>query len=335
MAEEQPVSTPPSGETNSQGVPPQQPDPQPAPTPVTPNPAPPNPGAPSDIADASAKILAEVQSLKAQLEDTLAKAQGANQPAAFWPNFFSSGPFFILLGLGLLVTAALGLGVVHTTFSFVLVVLGIAILLYGTGTQGMARFDTDANSARYNVALAGGAGVLAFCVALGIVKYYDKMQLAFNLQTKYVIAVLKPKKDGSSTFENYFHRFDIEGNPVPAMTSGDNILVFVPFRESQGDAIQRVTYTLKHTDTLHRSSLLREKLTAEFQIKLADAKPGNGGYDFPLLRLEPPIDMVSPDISRANANSAVSEESAKLRGLKPAPNTDLPASTEPAKLIPE
>ncbi|BAM92370.1 membrane hypothetical protein [Bradyrhizobium oligotrophicum S58] len=250
-------------------------------------------------------------------------------------QFASSGFFFILLGLGLLFIAAYGLGVVHTSFSFVLIVLGVAILLYGTGTQGMARFETDENSAKYNVALAGGAGVLAFCVAFGIVEYYEKMQMAFNLQTKYVIAVLKPKKDGSSTFDNYFPIFDIEGNPVPAMKNGDNIFVFVPFRQAVGDVRQRVTYTLKHTDPAHRPALLTEKLKSEFEIRLADAQPSNGGYDFPLFRLDPPIDMVSSDKSNENAKSAVSEESATLRGLKPAPNTEPPISSEPAKLIPQ
>src|SRR5262249_22183345 len=153
--------------------------------------------------------------------------------------------------------------------------------------------------------------------------------LAFNLQTKYVIAILKPKTEGSSTFENYHSEFNIEGNPVPAMKNGNNILIYVPFHESQGDTVQHVTYTLRHMHPTHRPPLLLASLTAEFQIALKDAQVSLGGYDFPTLRLTP-VDMISHEVSKENAKSAVSEESAELRGLKPAPGAVPPTKTEPA-----
>ena len=51
--------------------------------------------------------------------------------------FFSSGIFFILLG-GFLLYAAVFLihGENHTSFTFIFVVLGVAILLYGTHPKG-------------------------------------------------------------------------------------------------------------------------------------------------------------------------------------------------------
>jgi len=275
------------------------------------------------------EILREIQELKNQIQEVAKTGQQTSQP-----GFFSSGLFFILLGLGLLTVAFFGLGSVHTTFSFVLVVLGVAILLYGTGTQGMGRFESDANSAKYNVALAGGAGVLSFCVAVGIIHYYQPMKLAFDIQRKYVIAIVKPSGDGSSTFTNYTGEFSIEGLAVPAMRRGNIMLIYVPFLESQTDKVQRVSYTLRLQDVVNRNPLLVPALSSEFEVAMDKAKSGNGGYDFPVFQVDP-IDMRSTAAPVVNQQSAISAESADLRNLKRDPRASAPRDTAPAALDPQ
>jgi membrane protein implicated in regulation of membrane protease activity len=125
------------------------------------------------------------QEIRDQVTQSVAQAMPAQPvaPLTGFAAFTQSGIFFILLGLALLLVAYWGLGIVHTTFSFVLVVLGVAILLYGTGTQGMGRVERASDQAKYNIALAGGAGVLSFCIAYGIA-LLGEMQRAFQIERK-------------------------------------------------------------------------------------------------------------------------------------------------------
>ena len=167
-----------------------------------------------------ADFRAQLDAIKTQIIAEI-KAAGLNpvlpvskSPPTIWDRialFFSSGIFFILLGLGLLEAAHKSLGVVHTSFSFVLVVLGVAILLFGTGTQGIGRFENTAATAKYHVALAGGAGVLAMLIGYGMVIYAPDIQGTFGIETKHLIAVLKPRGNAVANFDNYWAQFDIEG----------------------------------------------------------------------------------------------------------------------------
>jgi len=138
----------------------------------------------------------EMDALKAEISQkikTLSASSGQpSRPSGFdgfssrLNDFFSSGVFFILLGAGFLLLAYLALSVgVHTSFSFVLAVLGIAILLFGTGTQGMGRLDSTVATGRYTVGIAGGAGILALAIGYGMVKLGPEIQQVFELQTRY------------------------------------------------------------------------------------------------------------------------------------------------------
>ena len=207
-----------------------------------------------------------------------------------------------------------------------LVVLGID--LYGTGTQGMGRFETDSNSVKYNVALAGGAGVLAFCVAFGIV--ISDMKQAFGLQTKYAIVVMKPHKDSKSTFSNYHSEFNVEGNAVPSMKRGDNVLVYVPFLESQGDKTQRVSYSFIR-DPAYPNPSLFDKLKDDVDIDIGQAAASNGGFDFPVLRIDP-LDIHYSEAPKANKTTAASTQSAEARQLTPAKGAVAPDPVAPPQL---
>jgi hypothetical protein len=105
---------------------------------LPPDRAPAPPPSPEPRPLSAADFQAGLDALKSEIRDEMKKAIGNAAPAppppplTGWAAFTQSGIFFILLGLILLLVAYWGLGIVHSTFSFVLVVLGVAILLYGS-----------------------------------------------------------------------------------------------------------------------------------------------------------------------------------------------------------
>lgn len=92
--------------------------------------------------------------------------------------------FFILLGIAFLYVAYTTMYAAHATFTFVLVVVGVAILLYGTGTQGAGNFNSDIGALTYKIGIAGGAGILALCIGYGVLEFSPKMRDAFAIERK-------------------------------------------------------------------------------------------------------------------------------------------------------
>ena len=162
-----------------------------------------------------------------KMEELLAKTGSAgtgNGPGVI-ASFLSGGLFFLLLGGGLIFMAQAYMATNHAGITFVWVVLGVALMLYGTGTQGMGQFNSGAG---YNVAIAGGAGVVAFAVAFGIIEYSGKMRDAFQPERKFV-RVLIQGGDGVTDVTQYATAFEMDGVPVPAAKKGRNVEVFVPY----------------------------------------------------------------------------------------------------------
>lgn len=185
----------------------------------------------------------DVQAALKKLSDDVAKLK---QPTSPYPTSFrefllgfpSSGLFYMLLGGILLFIAQSRIETMHAAFTFVLVVLGIAMLLYGTGTQSTGNFSSDTTAAKYNIAIAGGAGVLALCVAFGMVTYYSSMADAFRPEKKY-LRVLVKSTDGSSKIAYYTSQFFIDGTPIPSVLRGNSYIeIFVPYTLSDLSAIE-------------------------------------------------------------------------------------------------
>jgi hypothetical protein len=147
-------------------------------------------------------VLANYATLEKAVHDAIAKLQTAasSQPSKWdrFNQFTSSGLFFMIVGAGFLLVAAITLNTAHASFSFVLVVIGVAVLLFGTGTQGVG----EAQATGYKVAIAGGAGVIAFCVGWGIIHYADSIKTVFQIEKKYIRVVLVGV-DGSSNLSSY------------------------------------------------------------------------------------------------------------------------------------
>jgi hypothetical protein len=111
--------------------------------------------APQTPEELMAAIDARFKQMEGVLEK-LAAPQRANDRTwiGIVASFVSSGFFFLILGGVLLFIAQDRMSTNHAGITFVLVVLGVALLLYGTGTQGMGQFNSGAG-AGYNIAIAG------------------------------------------------------------------------------------------------------------------------------------------------------------------------------------
>lgn len=97
--------------------------------------------------------------------------------------FFQSGVFYILLGCLFLVAAWVALRDTHSVFVFLLAILGVAILLFGTGTQAAG----DATTGNMKIAMAGGAGVLAAVFGFGVISYNSEIPRVFKRTVDYGI----------------------------------------------------------------------------------------------------------------------------------------------------
>ena len=180
------------------------------------------------------ELRARIGALEKAVSDTLQQSI-ALQTGSGWDRFWiclnkvtSSGLFFMIFGVAFLLVAAMTLTRAHASFSFVLVVVGVAVLLFGTGTQGVG----EAQATGWKVAIAGGAGIIAFCVGWGIIHYADDIKTVFQIEKKY-IRITMVGGDGSSAMSSYAATFSIDGVGVPSARYEDYFEVLVPYLSTE------------------------------------------------------------------------------------------------------
>jgi hypothetical protein len=230
------------------------------------------------------------------------RISGNHYSVARWiVEFTNSGIFFMIVGTLFLYVAFDTIEKTHAAMTFVLVVVGVAILLYGTGTQGIGHFDSGEKLARYRVALAGGAGVLAFCVAAGIIAFSPKMKEAFRVEQRYVRFIINAKggyeKDDVG---RYVPDIRINGTRVPAVRKGDHIEVYVPYIVKSEPAslyIRADLYLVEKAGTLtdHAYNYYTVEVAGDGAIKENGKDRGkfniDAGLDFPRYTLVDTIDI--------------------------------------------
>jgi hypothetical protein len=213
------------------------------------------------------------------------------KPAAgqIWARIWqvaTSGLFFMVVGCVFLVVAGRSMGTVHAALSFVLVVLGSAILLFGTGTQGMGDFtspDGGQTALKYKVSIAGGAGILALAIGLGMVIERNGIQDVFQIEKRFVRVVLSPQPDQFSTFKGFVAEArTAAGTPIPVMHPDDNrIELFVPYFPNQiHDEI--VVHVVLSNVTPQVSLSATVPTTVHVNIGTGTLANSTGSLDFPL-----------------------------------------------------
>lgn len=100
--------------------------------------------------------------------------------------FFASPIFFIVLGSFFIYCGLILLDQTHSGFVFILAVLGIAMILFGTGSQAVASGTLPQNNTTsISVGIAGGAAALAAIFGYGIVSQETGIQDFFKRSVDY------------------------------------------------------------------------------------------------------------------------------------------------------
>jgi hypothetical protein len=146
-------------------------------------------------------------------------------------DFSKSGLFFIILGCGFLYFAYHVLYHVHPTFVFILALLGLSIVLFGTGTQslGSGEFDEPGSQAKAKFYLAGGAGVLAGLFGFGAVLGSDKIERVFSNSSGYALVVFEITNPAGSKLHQATVRTNLRnGQQLPVLVRDTSIEVLAP-----------------------------------------------------------------------------------------------------------
>jgi hypothetical protein len=150
--------------------------------------------------------------------------------------FFTSGNFYIVVGSLFLWAAFSKADDAHSALIFILVILGVAIVLYGTGTQaagtGSAQAPTN-DQIKANIAIAGGAGVLAAVFGFGIISYKDGLVGVFKRTIDYGVIELYLDTNNTTSATTKFDRYEVAAHlpgsrPLPLWKNESSIQIFVP-----------------------------------------------------------------------------------------------------------
>ena len=167
----------------------------------------------------------------------------------------ASGVFYILLGGFFLFAAYSTLTKVHSAFVFLLAILGVAILLYGTGTQAAATGNTGntGNLGVINVAIAGGAGALAAVFGFGIAHFASDIEKVFKAQTDYGVLIISNEEDIKNL--DFQKDYDVtaelaDGTRLHLWRQAKLVEVIVPIRvgSSHSDVIVRLNPRNQYED---------------------------------------------------------------------------------------
>ena len=198
----------------------------------------------------------EIAPGKPKPDDTLAFDIKTFAPQNPIERFLSSGLFFMLIGCGFLWVSYLTMFRAHSSFSFILIVVGVAILLYGTGTQGMGQISQEKEAANYKIKLAGGAGVLAFCTAFGIVWKSDPIKLAFQIERKYLKISIEPDANSGPIFDKYIPDVTINGEHIASVRRGQTVDAYMGYFTNSTNTSHKLLSIFYHSDPEGRKARL-------------------------------------------------------------------------------
>jgi len=149
-------------------------------------------------------------------------------------GFFASGVFYIVVGSAFLyVSYQISLANrAHTAFVFLLAVLGVALVLFGTGTQAAG----SGTAGSVKVAIAGGAGVLAFVLGFGIVSYGKELGDVFKRSLDYGVLKLAIDPLSATSATTNLDDFEVHARsgsePLHLFNDNQVIEILVPINET-------------------------------------------------------------------------------------------------------
>jgi hypothetical protein len=162
-------------------------------------------------------------------------------------RFFSSPLFFILYGSFLLYAGLALLDYTHSAFVFILSILGVAMVLFGSGSQAVAAAEIPYPTAgKINVAIAGGAAALAAIFGYGTVYLSEGIQGFFKRSVDYGFLELTTRDSPSPNLdlEQHFVAASLsDGRPLHFWKTTSELQIMVPRYERH--AVSHVLVTIK------------------------------------------------------------------------------------------
>jgi hypothetical protein len=256
----------------------------------------------------------------------------AATPTTGWDRFWqvvSSGLFFMIIGTAFLAFATISIGRIHAGMTFIFfVVVGVAIVLYGTGTQATGSFDGGAPDTTFKLSLAGGAGALAFAAAAGIVFFQNDINQAFREETRFLNVSIRVNTGAATVLQHFLFDGEVDGKPVAMMIEDkDSVVAIVPY--TLRDKKKEIMLRARWADPLTKPPELVNPSVevGPIEIDVASRQTGPAG----LFRLELEEEEVALNLVRDNyynvgapqvlvaANDSITDLRNKATDLKNAP----------------
>jgi hypothetical protein len=122
----------------------------------------------------------------------------------------------------------------HSAFVFLVVILGLALLLFGPGTTASG----EGTSGTIKVAIAGGAGVLAMLLGFGVAHWREDLTDVFKRQRDYGIVELSIGETGNSVpvdLDNFEARASWGEMPLPLWKDKRSVEILVPIPPEENE----------------------------------------------------------------------------------------------------
>jgi hypothetical protein len=153
-------------------------------------------------------------------------------------SFFASPIFFILLGAFLIYCALTLLDTTHPGFVFILAILGISMMLFGTGSQAAASGQLPATG-HLKIGIAGGAAALAAVFGYGTVLLSPGIQGFFKRTLDYGFLELTTSGSRSPNFDLDLHTVTAtspDGRPLHILKQTSSLQIMVPIYSHHRDS---------------------------------------------------------------------------------------------------
>lgn len=213
-------------------------------------------------------------------------------------DFFRSGLFFMIVGCGILFIAYEAFNASHSTFTFILVVVGTAILLFGTGTQAIGKADGAAEQiGNYELKMAGGAGLLSLIIAAGLVQYNEEIFETFAPRVSFVRVpvVIEEQATNPDTPSYIIHVTKPNGEHLPTVSQGKSTFVLFDRRALVSGISEPIAVRIEVAEDLLKAHaqekcfVIKGKMPSEL---LFDGKVKTGtGLNLPITESTIPISV--------------------------------------------
>lgn len=197
--------------------------------------------------------------------------------------FFKTGLFFVAYGSAILTFAFYSGQHSHSAMTFILVVLGSAITLFGTGTLASGDVDGKDGDNTYKIKIAGGAGVMALIIGFALVHSGDSLKSVFRPErTIVVVTLMAQNADVPAALSDYYVEAHLDNLPVPLVRRDRVVELYIPFTSADmaRNSSPKITIQLIHRSQGRLSDLVDPRPKVDESIDLRALEDRSGGFEF-------------------------------------------------------